>query len=65
MTIQTHTIQLVSIETAASLLDVSRSSIRRLIKNKRLPALKIGGQVRIRMVDLRRLIEKDDGCDGA
>ncbi len=64
MTIQRHTIQLVSIETAASLLAVSRPSIRRLIKNKQLPAVKIGGQVRIRMVDLKRLIEKDDGAGG-
>jgi excisionase family DNA binding protein len=58
-----HSLQVVSIEKAANILDVSRSSVRRLIKSRMLPAVKIGGQLRIRVVDLLTLIEKDRNSD--
>jgi excisionase family DNA binding protein len=56
-------IQLVSIGRAAEFLDVSRSTVRRLIKSKLLPAVKIGGQLRIRVADLHALIEKQANND--
>lgn len=57
---QTFQIQLVSVETAAELLAVSRSTVRRLIKNKRLRAIRIGGQLRIRMIDLCLIVDNED-----
>jgi excisionase family DNA binding protein len=43
---------MLSIAKAAELLDVSKSTVRRLIASGQLRAIKIGGQVRIRLMDL-------------
>jgi excisionase family DNA binding protein len=44
---------MMSIEEAATLLDVSETTIRRLINSGQLPAYRIGGQFRISEEDIR------------
>jgi len=51
-------LQTLSIEKVADLLDISVSTLRRMIKRKELPAIKVSGQWRIRLTDLRTFIEK-------
>jgi excisionase family DNA binding protein len=49
--------QLLSIEKAGEFLDVSASTVRRLVKTGQLKAHKIGGQIRISMADLLAFID--------
>lgn len=43
---------LVDIDDAASVLDVSTATVKRLIKAGQLPAVKVGGSTRVRTTDL-------------
>jgi excisionase family DNA binding protein len=49
--------QLLTIRQVAELLRVSKRTVKRLISRKELPALKIGGQRRIRASQLAKWIE--------
>ena len=55
---------LLRLERTAEALDVSRSSVKRLIREGELAAVKVGGATRVRVEDLReyveRLAEKDN-----
>ena len=50
--------KLISIENAAELLDVSPSTVRRLVGSRQLKAHKIGGQIRIGMAELLVFIDQ-------
>jgi excisionase family DNA binding protein len=50
--------KLLSIEKTAEVLDVSPSTVRRLVDSRQLKAHKIGGQFRISMTDLFAYIDQ-------
>jgi excisionase family DNA binding protein len=50
-------IQLVTLSEAAALLQVSTRTLQRMIRSGELPALKVGGQWRLRETQLRQWIE--------
>ena len=50
--------KLLSIEKTAEFLDVSASTVRRLVKSRQLKASKIGGQIRISLIDLHAFIDQ-------
>jgi excisionase family DNA binding protein len=54
--------EMVDIPAAAKALKVSRDTIRRMCKDKRMASARIGNQIRIRVAELRRLSqgERDD-----
>lgn len=47
--------EIFTIEEAARYLKMSKDTVRRLIRQKKLKAYKVGGQYRIRKADLERL----------
>jgi len=49
---------MLNMEKAAELLNVSKPTVRRLIKIGKLKAYKIGGQLRIKLTDLLAFIEQ-------
>jgi excisionase family DNA binding protein len=53
--------EIFTVEQVADYLKVSISTVRRLIKAKKLKAYKVGNQYRIRKADLERL--STDECD--
>jgi excisionase family DNA binding protein len=55
---------LVTVEEAARLLSVSRSTVFELMDRRSLPSLKIGRSRRIRMADLERFVSADAGGAG-
>ena len=50
--------KLISIEKTAEFLDVSPSTVRRLVSSRQLKAHKVGGQIRISMGDLVAFIDQ-------
>lgn len=58
-------LQMLSIEKVANLLDTSVSTVRRMLKRGELPARMVGGQWRIRLTELRKFIEKDASTTNA
>jgi excisionase family DNA binding protein len=56
---------LVTVREAARLLALGRSTVYELIAAGRLPTIHIGRSVRIRVEDLRALIDRDPRADGA
>jgi excisionase family DNA binding protein len=66
-------IRLLTLAEAAQLLQVSIRTLQRMIRSKKLPAFKVGGQWRIRESQLQQWIEhressgvaEDDGTNGA
>jgi excisionase family DNA binding protein len=50
--------KLISIEKTAEFLDVSPSTVRRLVSSRQLKAHKVGGQIRISMADLLAFIDQ-------
>jgi excisionase family DNA binding protein len=50
--------KLLSIEKTAEFLDVSASTVRRLVSSRQLKASKIGGQIRISLIDLLAYIDQ-------
>jgi excisionase family DNA binding protein len=51
-------IRLLTLSEAAALLQVSTRTLQRMIHSRELPALKVGGQWRVRETQLRQWIEK-------
>jgi excisionase family DNA binding protein len=51
---------LLDVSAVADALDVSTKTVRRMIKDGRIPALRVGRSVRIRAADLNRLINSRD-----
>jgi excisionase family DNA binding protein len=56
---------LVTVREAARLLALGRSTVYELIAAGQLPTIHIGRSVRIRVDDLRALIDREDRADGA
>ena len=54
-------IRLLTLAEAASLLHVSSRTLQRMIRNNSLPALKVGGQWRVRECQLTDWIERREG----
>ena len=54
---------LVKQETAAKVLDLSTSSLRRLVRDGKLPTVRVNGCTRIRVEDLRAFVERLDEKD--
>jgi len=55
-------VRLLTLAEAAELLHVSTRTVQRMIRAKNLPALKVGGQWRLRESQLRRwLLERETG----
>lgn len=54
-------IRLLTLAEAASLLHVSTRTLQRMIRNNDLPALKVGGQWRVRESQLTDWIERREG----
>ena len=54
-------IRLLTLAEAASLLQVSTRTLQRMIRNHDLPALKVGGQWRMRASQLTNWIERREG----
>jgi excisionase family DNA binding protein len=53
----THTdLYFLTLEQAANILQVSKRTLHRLIRSKQMPALKIGGQWRIRESEFNRWV---------
>jgi excisionase family DNA binding protein len=50
-------IRLLTLDEAASLLQVSKRTLHRMIKINELPAFKVGGQWRVRETQLRQWVE--------
>ena len=50
-------IQLLTLDEAATLLQVSKRTLQRMIKVRELPAFKVGGQWRLRETQLRQWVE--------
>lgn len=56
-------VQLLTLAEAAELLHVSTRTVQRMIRAKNLPALKVGGQWRLRESQLKRwLLERENGA---
>ncbi len=56
-----HDIQLLTLSEAADLLQVSTRTLQRMIRSGELPALKVGGQWRVRGELLRQWVENREG----
>jgi excisionase family DNA binding protein len=57
-----ESVRLLTLTEAAELLHVSTRTVQRMIRAKNLPALKVGGQWRLRESQLRRwLLERETG----
>jgi excisionase family DNA binding protein len=54
-------IRLLTLSEAANLLQVSTRTLQRMIRNRELPALKVGGQWRVRETQLRQWVESREG----
>lgn len=50
-------LRLITLETAADILQVSKRTLLRMIQKKDVPAFKVGGQWRIRESQFRRWVE--------
>lgn len=50
--------KMLSLSTVARLLDVSVSTVRRMIKDKRIKAVRIGKQWKIAQEELKRILEE-------
>ena len=50
--------QLMSVKEAAAMLSVSQSAIRAWIRQKKLPAVKVGSLTRVRVTDLEAFLER-------
>jgi excisionase family DNA binding protein len=50
-------IRLLTLSEAANLLQVSTRTLQRMIRNRELPAFKVGGQWRLRETQLRQWVE--------
>ena len=50
-------IRLLTLTEAATLLQVSTRTLQRMIRNGKLPAFKVGGQLRLRETQLRQWVE--------
>lgn len=58
-------IRLLTLAEAADILQVSTRTLQRMIRSDRLPALKVGGQWRVRREQLRQWVENHEGAAGA
>ena len=58
MDLKLDNIRLLTLSEAAALLHVSTRTLQRMIRSGELPALKVGGQWRVRESQLRQWIEK-------
>jgi excisionase family DNA binding protein len=54
-------IQLLTLNEAAELLQVSTRTLQRMIHSGEMPALKVGGQWRVREAQLRQWVENREG----
>jgi excisionase family DNA binding protein len=54
-------IRLLTLNEAAELLQVSTRTLQRMIHSGEMPALKVGGQWRVREVQLRQWVENREG----
>jgi len=54
-------IRLLTLNEAAELLQVSTRTLQRMIHSGEMPALKVGGQWRVREAQLRRWVENREG----
>jgi excisionase family DNA binding protein len=54
-------IRLLTLAEAANLLQVSTRTLQRMIRNRELPAFKVGGQWRLRETQLRQWVESREG----
>ena len=54
-------IRLLTLNEAAELLQVSTRTLQRMIHSGEMPALKVGGQWRVREAQLRQWVEKREG----
>ena len=57
-------IQLLTLDEAATLLQVSKRTLQRMIKVRELPAFKVGGQWRLRETQLRQWVEHREVSSG-
>jgi excisionase family DNA binding protein len=57
-------IQLLTLDEAATLLQVSKRTLQRMIKVRELPAFKVGGQWRLRETQLRQWVEHREIAGG-
>jgi excisionase family DNA binding protein len=57
-------IRLLTLSEAASLLQVSTRTLQRMIRSGQMPALKVGGQWRLREIQLRHWIEEKESSVG-
>jgi excisionase family DNA binding protein len=53
-------IRLLTLDEAATLLQVSKRTLHRMIKTNELPAFKVGGQWRLRETQLRQWVEDQE-----
>jgi excisionase family DNA binding protein len=59
-----ESMRLLTLAEAARLLHVSTRTVQRMIRAKELPALKVGGQWRLRESQLRQWIENRENLSG-
>jgi len=57
-------IRLLTLNEAADLLQVSKRTLQRMIKQGQLPAFKVGGQWRVREMQLRQWVECRESSNG-
>jgi len=58
-------LRLLTLQTAAGILQISKRTLLRMIQKKEVPAFKIGGQWRIRESQFRKWVEeKENGSSG-
>jgi len=55
-------IRLLTLNEAAKLLQVSTRTLQRMIHSREMPALKVGGQWRVREAQLRQWVENREGA---
>ena len=65
MDLKLDNIRLLTLSEAAALLHVSTRTLQRMIRSGELPALKVGGQWRVRESQLRQWIEKRESSVAA
>lgn len=58
-------IRLLTLSEAAQLLQVSKRTLQRMIRQKELPAFKVGGQWRLREAQLREWVEQREDWGSA
>jgi excisionase family DNA binding protein len=58
-------IRLLTLSEAAEVLQVSKRTLQRMIRQKELPAFKVGGQWRLREAQLREWVEQREDCGSA